>query len=438
VSSIAAGHLVAGRYELLRLLGRGSMGQVWVAHDRALGENLALKLLSSTLGGDAFEDGGTASARFRFEARIAARLSRKTRHIVAVTDYGEEDGVAFLAMELLEGQSLEQRLMHRGPMSPGEVAEVVTQIARALEQAHADGVVHRDLKPANVFLTRDEDGVLLVKLLDFGIARATHRMRTVPIFATANGIVFGTPGYMSPEQLGALKVDVRCDLWALATVAYEALTGELPVPGVQTDELLANLAARRFVPVHARDPGLPPGLDAFFARGFARHLEQRFENATEVAQAFQRAIDARAFAPTVPAATFSKPRTPRALVPSVLALGALVVLTAAWGVRARPRGPNTPPASTQDQPTVREVAPAFTVLAPEPAEPSASVDGVPIAPTAEAHAGRPRPAARPLATKTSPSTTASAAQSLPAPAISSSPAPAPPTAPAASDRSAVL
>src|SRR5215831_859092 len=217
--SISAGRVVAGRYELLRLLGRGSMGEVWVAHHRALGDNLALKLLSPAASTEGIEDRETASARFRFEARIAARLSRKTRHIVRVTDYGEDQGVSFLAMELLEGDSLEQRLLRRGALSTAEVTELVAQIARALEQAHADGVVHRDLKPANVFLTRDEDGGLLVKLLDFGIARAMQRLRTAPVFATASGLVFGTPGYMSPEQCAALTIDVRCDLWALATIA---------------------------------------------------------------------------------------------------------------------------------------------------------------------------------------------------------------------------
>jgi serine/threonine protein kinase len=288
-----AGHAVGGKYELLRPLGRGSMGEVWVAHHRALGQQVAVKLLSQGRPQGDFEQPVTAAARFRFEARVAARLSAKTRHIVRVTDYGEEegeDGVAYLVMELLEGRTLESKLLVRGRLPAAEVTALVAQIARALEVAHGEGVVHRDLKPANVFITSDEDGWPLVKLLDFGIARTIHTHRAAPSFSTADGLIFGTPGYMSPEQARGGRADARSDLWALATVAYEALTGELPVPGATTAELLDNVHAGKIVPIHERDPALAGGLAPFFERAFALSVDDRYPSAAAFTAAFERAV----------------------------------------------------------------------------------------------------------------------------------------------------
>src|SRR5262249_6457633 len=161
----------------------------------------------------------------QLEAQIAAKLSRKTRHIVSVSDHGEEDGFAYLVMELLEGESLEQRVERIGTLNLPETVAIVSQITRALSLAHEEGIFHRDLKPANVWLGKDEDGRLLVKLLDFGIARSIKPFRTRSPFATSKDMVLGTPSYMSPEQARGLDtLDYRCDLWALAVVAYEALT----------------------------------------------------------------------------------------------------------------------------------------------------------------------------------------------------------------------
>ncbi len=286
---VDVGHVVAGKYELVRLLGRGSMGEVWAAHHTTLGEQVALKLLTQP--SDDLEDPATAAARFLFEAQVAARLSRKTRHIVRVTDHGEEQGVVYLVMELLDGETLETVLERDGRVPIPTVATIVAQVARALAQAHAEGVFHRDLKPANVFLSHDEDGKPLVKLLDFGIARTTHAYRAAPAYATAKGVVFGTPSYMSPEQARASsKLDYRCDLWALATIAYEGITGELPVNGEDTDELLMNLCAHRIVPIRERRPDVSEALEAFFTKAFAEKIEMRFQTAAEFATAFHRAL----------------------------------------------------------------------------------------------------------------------------------------------------
>jgi hypothetical protein len=287
-----AGHIIASKYELVRIVGSGSMGNVWIAHHLTLGEDVALKLLTQEPS-DCAEDPAIATARFRFEAQVAARLSRKTRHIVRVTDHGEEDGLAYLVMELLEGETLERRLM-RGPIPLAETPGLTAQIARALAEAHAANVVHRDLKPANIFLASDEDGRLLVKLLDFGIARTIQTHQVPAAFSTGRGLVFGTPGYMSPEQANpSSKLDCRCDLWAFATVVYEMLTGEIPVSGSSGADFFANLVAGRFVPVHERDPALPAGLASFFGRAFAKSIDERFPDAQELAEAFERAIDSR-------------------------------------------------------------------------------------------------------------------------------------------------
>jgi serine/threonine-protein kinase len=260
------------------------MGEVWAARHRSLGEDVAIKLLIDERRSGEAEERATAVARFLLEAQVAARLSTKTRHIVRVTDHGEEQGLAYLVMELLEGQTLEKWLMLHDRMPLGAVSSLVAQIARGLGQAHRDGVVHRDLKPGNIFLAQDEDGKRLVKLLDFGVARA---LRVRRVFVTAPGVLYGTPGYVSPEQLGASGVDHRCDLWALATVAYEALTGELPLPGSHAGELLRSVAAGRIIPIHERAPDLPGPLGAFFERAFAANIAERYPDAEGLTHAFK-------------------------------------------------------------------------------------------------------------------------------------------------------
>jgi serine/threonine protein kinase len=286
--------VIAGKYELVRQLGQGSMGEVWLARHRTLREDVAIKLLKRPPWSDYFEDERTSAARFQLEAQVAARLSRKTKHIVRVTDHGEERGLAYLVMEVLEGMTLETRLMRRGPLSPAEVANVVAQLGRALEHAHAEGVVHRDLKPANVFLTVDEEGEVLVKVFDFGIACLSARLsrphRLATAFLLGEGVLLGTPGYLSPEQARRqAPLDLQCDLWALATIAYEALAGELPLDGVDAPELLHNLEVRRLIPLRVRRSDLGGALDAFFERAFAEAVEDRFPSAREMVRAFDAA-----------------------------------------------------------------------------------------------------------------------------------------------------
>jgi eukaryotic-like serine/threonine-protein kinase len=327
-AELGVGSMVGGRYELVRLIGRGSMGTVWLAHHHALGEEVAVKLLAPATDGGGIENPSTSAARFRFEAQVAARLSRKTRHVVRVTDHGHDGALSFLVMERLEGQTLEGALLTRGPMTPVEVSALVTQIARGLEVAHAEGVLHRDLKPSNIFLTRGEDGARLVKILDFGIARRDRSAGLDTRFVTAQGVLFGTPGYMSPEQAsGSPDLDARTDLWSLAAMAYEALTGELPVTGTDTTHLLANLRAAKTVPLRLRNSELSEACERFFERAFAARIDDRHATSAELALDFERAV-ASAESPTVAARTLRLERGAGARPPTARPRRGVKVLVA--------------------------------------------------------------------------------------------------------------
>lgn len=284
------------------------MGQVWRARHATLDGLYAVKLVDVRTVPD-------AAGRFQMEAHIAAKLSKKTRHIVSVTDHGEHDHHAYLVMQLLEGESLEQRIAAAAPLGLGEVSVIVAQVARALTHAHADGFIHRDLKPGNVFLTKDEDGRVVVKLLDFGIARSMTPIRTRSPFATGKDMLVGTPSYMSPEQtLGLSDIDHRCDLWALSVVAYEALTRELPFEGESIQDVLIAIGIGRQVPIRHRRPELPEEIDAFYGRAFADALDDRFSSAEELAAAFASVAGVAGVGPSVrpsmPALT--APKTPPA------------------------------------------------------------------------------------------------------------------------------
>jgi serine/threonine protein kinase len=280
---IDVGEVIAKKFELVRRLGRGSMGDVWIARHRTLGENVAIKFLavSDPLDGEA----ATLQERFLFEAQVAARLSRKAAQIVSVTDHGVDDGAAYLVMELLEGDTLQALIGRAGPRPLTEVVEIVSQAAKGLAVAHAEGVLHRDLNSANLFVTRDANGRLLLKILDFGLARSIRSPRR-----TARGMVLGSPEYMSPEQaLGLSSLDQRCDVWALAVVAYESLTGALPYDADPPEKWLEEVQSGAYARLLDRRPDLPHALEAFFERAFAPRIEDRFRTAAALADAFERA-----------------------------------------------------------------------------------------------------------------------------------------------------
>jgi eukaryotic-like serine/threonine-protein kinase len=280
---IDVGEVIAGKYELVRRLGRGAMGEVWVARHLTLGESVAIKFLSVTdpVDGDLVP----LQQRFLFEAQAAAKLSRKTTQIVSVTDHGVDDGVAYLVMELLEGDTLEALVGRAGPRPLAEVVELVAQTAKGLAVAHAEGVLHRDLNSANLFVARDAAGRPIAKVLDFGIARSIRAPRW-----TARGMVLGSPDYMSPEQaLGLANLDQRCDIWALSVVAYEALTGTLPFETDPPEKWLEQVQSGTYRPLRDHRSDLPSALEGFFGRAFAPQIEARFKTAAALADAFERA-----------------------------------------------------------------------------------------------------------------------------------------------------
>ncbi|AKU96274.1 serine/threonine protein kinase [Labilithrix luteola] len=280
--ALRAGLVIADKYELVCKLGTGSMGEVWSARHASLDELVAIKLVMRD---HDHQDGSSASARFLVEARCAAALSRKTRHVVSVTDHGDDPPLAYLVMELLAGPSLDSYLEAQGTLSVERAAEFVSQLARGIDVAHEDGIVHRDLKPSNVVVAADEEGEYLLKILDFGIAKVQRQRRSPN--ATQRGVVIGTPAFMSPEQSrGQPDIDHRADVWALAVIAYVMLTGELPFDGESAEDIMLRLSLVDPIPVHARRADLPPRFADFFARAFDVRLERRFSSAGELAEAF--------------------------------------------------------------------------------------------------------------------------------------------------------
>ncbi len=275
------GALIGGRYRLRSRIGAGAMGEVWLAEHTGLGSSVAVKLVDTA----AQEDGAEALARFDLEARAAAQL--RTPHVVAIVDHGADGPVAFITMELLEGESLERRLEIRGKLSPLEVARVLTEAARAMDRAHALGIVHRDLKPSNVFLAR-VDGIEVVKVVDFGIAKVL-RAPANDHLKTKAGFVVGTPAYMSPEQVMGLGLDTRSDLWQLAILAFECLTGKRPFDEEGLGRLFMMICQAP-MPVPSAFARVPAGFDEWFARAASREPSQRFASAGEMAETLTRIL----------------------------------------------------------------------------------------------------------------------------------------------------
>jgi eukaryotic-like serine/threonine-protein kinase len=291
------GMLVANKYELIRKLGTGAMGEVWAAKHLSLEEEVAIKLVRRDV---EHGDGTNAEDRFLLEARVSAALSRKTRHIVNVTDHGEDGPLAYLVMELLNGESLDARLARKGPLSLAQVVPIISQIARGLAVAHSEGIVHRDLKPSNVFVTKDGEGRALVKIVDFGIAKLRASLRKIPLnatpavqggakHATLTGFLLGTPAFMSPEQAkGKSNIDHRADVWALGVMAYHLLTAHYPFDGQTFEELIERLCKVRYTPILKHRPDLPEIVGDFFSRAFATRMNERFQSATAFAAAFEQ------------------------------------------------------------------------------------------------------------------------------------------------------
>ncbi|HEU4580922.1 MAG TPA: serine/threonine-protein kinase [Polyangiaceae bacterium] len=267
------GALVAHRFRLRHPIGKGGMGQVWEAHDKELDGPCAVKFIVDHLARD-------PEARLRMvrEARAVARL--RSPHVVNILSVGEHEDAMYLAMELLEGETLSTRLERTGKLDAQTTLALLEQVAQVLDKAHAHGVVHRDLKPDNIWLCAEPK--LFVKVLDFGIAKSQR----LSAGATASGALMGTPQYMSPEQAnGERELDHRSDLWSLAIITMECLSGKRPYEASGLGNLLMKIMSSPPPAVHDLDPTLPASLAPWWQRALAHDPNQRFQSAAELIQA---------------------------------------------------------------------------------------------------------------------------------------------------------
>jgi len=265
-----------GPYEVTALLGAGGMGEVYRARDVRLGREIALKILPA-----AFAEQPERMRRFEEEARTASRLNHP--NIVTIHDIGNEGGIAFIAMELVEGESIRERIS-RGSLPPAESAAIAAQIAAGLARAHAAGIVHRDLKPENVMIASGG----LVKILDFGLAHAEpDRVTSTPSSSptrtspTGSNAIFGTVGYMSPEQARGAPTDARTDLFAFGALLYEMLAGRPAFPGGAVVALSAILAPAP-VDLSGIPADTPPGLARILRRCLEKDRERRLSSAHDL------------------------------------------------------------------------------------------------------------------------------------------------------------
>jgi predicted Ser/Thr protein kinase len=273
-----------GRYQLIELLGRGGMGEVWRAHDTEIDRVVALKMLLPH-----FAQDPEFVTRFRREARAAARLDDP--HVVPIHEVGEIDGRLYVTMRLINGVDL-HTVLNDGPLDARRAVYVVEQIASALHSAHQAGLVHRDVKPSNILLAQND----FAYLIDFGIARATGETGL-----TSVGSTLGTWSYMAPERFGDGEIGPSCDVYALACVLYECLTGELPFPGTTLEQIaVGHMVMPPPKPSEDRDT-VPTALDDVIATGLAKLPTDRYQSTVAMAAAARNAI-------TDP--TLSDPRLP--------------------------------------------------------------------------------------------------------------------------------
>jgi serine/threonine-protein kinase len=292
--------IIASRYRVLRELGRGGMGVVYVVEHIHTGDHVALKLLLD----DAAKDPQLVE-RFKREARASARI--KSEHVVKVIDADvapELDGAPFLVMELLNGVDLDKQLEQRGRFTFDETIDYLSQAARALDKSHQMGIIHRDLKPENLFLHNREDGSTILKILDFGISKMTSGEATDLGGAglTKTGAVMGTPFYMSPEQAnGHVSQMGPCtDVWAIGLIAVQLLTGEVYWRAETIPQLMAAIIAQPFYAPSSRWPWLPPAVDAWFAKACDRVPTKRFATVGEEVGALAIALQGAAAVPPPP------------------------------------------------------------------------------------------------------------------------------------------
>jgi serine/threonine protein kinase len=365
------------QYLVTASLGRGGMGEVWLARDTTLERDVAIKTLPT---GDA--DGDTRKARFFREARAASALNHP--NIITIYEINSDQGVDFIAMEYVDGRTLADLLEH-GPLPFDQVQRFAQQIAEAVGRAHRAGIVHRDLKPRNIMVTNDG----LVKVLDFGLAKITRagdaENAATQAALTRSGTTVGTLGYMSPEQAIGDAVDARSDVFSFGVILFEMLTGRLPFSGKTMSEVLRQLHFAEPPPVESLRADVPAPLRGAVTRALQKKPDDRFANMTEVAAALRE--EPSTTTRTKPFVAPVPPVPPKAgWRPLHLALaGLLIVLMAGIGIVAM----------RASRPSVAVATPAAaTTAAPSDPPPiSLPPDGAPPRPAAsQAAAPKPAPA----------------------------------------------
>jgi serine/threonine-protein kinase len=396
------GTVIAGKYAVERVLGKGGMGIVLAAQHLQLREPVALKFLHAEMAKKP-----ALMARFEREARAAARI--KSEHVARVLDVGTHEGAPFIVMEMLSGSDFHRLSATRGPLPWSEAALYLAQACEVVSEAHLYGIVHRDLKPANLFLTHRADGSPLVKVLDFGISKVAG---DVDENLTQTTDVLGSPLYMSPEQIESPRdVDARTDVWALGAILYKMLVGKAAFAADTASASLAKIVTKPPPSLRAQRPDVPPELEALVLHCLERDLTKRIQTAGDLGRALMPFAGLTPPEGTAPGASFSQPaarrRNPGVMIGVLLATLAGGVLAAAF-MASRPSrvaasaAGNTQPASVV---TVTAAPPATAKASPPVATADAvsppAVTSAAAAPTASAAVVPARPV-HPVAGKTTP------------------------------------
>jgi serine/threonine protein kinase len=403
------GDLIAGKYRLEGLLGRGGMGVVFAARHELLQQPVAIKFL-----GPSITHTAASIARFFNEARATARIQND--HVCRVLDFGVlPSGSPYLVMERLEGQDLSRVIATGGPMPITRAIDYCLQALEAVAEAHALGIVHRDLKPANLFVARRPDGSTRIKVLDFGVSKIASTEPAISITTTAAPL--GSPAYMSPEQVRDPKsVDRRTDLWSMGVILYEMLAGRSPFVGPSLGEIYSEILEREIPPLRSRRPDVPPEVEQALASCLRRDRGERPPDAAALAaqlvgcgsaqaavsleriRGVMRAFSAVSTTLPLPSASAALAQTrtrpgPRSVMKSGVALLLVALAVAAAGLFLLRRAPvpaAAPPARpSQETPVISPPAPPVTIPIAQPLPVSPPATGVVAAPVAPAPAHPP-------------------------------------------------